>query len=266
MTTTLAFPEKIQDREKFIFDEVLKGNFEASWVPLEYDLFDKKVKLNVMSDALKVGGVRVNVSAKLQQQLADVFDASLLTAQIADIMFINATHVLNPSPQPISSAVSAMLSHDSRVTKQLGSYTSGIVSPVGKHWILDKKLEYSKNVSCNYGWHFIGTNFQGIKGYPAASQFRQKNSKPVNVIQPNATAHDPNHTDYSQICQLVSQQCWVDGTEHRFSDLLQDSLLAKLINHDGVLKNVRQPGVQQITGQVVLFPTVIISGGNDANV
>jgi len=266
MMTTVTFPEKIQDREKFIFDQVLNGNFEASWVVLEYDLSGKKVKLNVMSDALKVAGVRVNVSAKLQQQLADVFDASLLTAQVADLMFINATHVLNPSPQTISSTVSSMLSHDSRITKQLGPYSSGIVSPVGKHWILDKKLEYSKNVACNYGWHFIGATFQGIKGYPAASQFRKKNSKPVNVIQPNATAHDPNHTDYSQICQLVSQQCWVDGIEYRFSKLLQDPSSAKLINHDGVLKNIRQPGVQQITGQVVLFPTIISGGGNDANV
>jgi hypothetical protein len=253
----LKFPENIVDREKFIFEQVLNGNFEASWVQLEYQLSEKKVKLDVMHDALKVAGVRVNVSAKLQQQLADVFDASLLTAQIADLMFIHATHVLNPSPQPISSTTASMLLHDSRVTKQLGTYSSGIISTVGKHWILDKKLEQSKNVACNYGWHFVGSSFQGIKGYPAASQFRQKNSKPVNVIQPNATAHDSSHTDYSQICQLVSQQCWIDGVEHRFSDLLQDSNMCSLVNHNGTLKNIRQPGVQQITGQVVLFPTLI---------
>jgi len=72
MMTTVTFPEKIQDREKFIFDQVLNGNFEASWVVLEYDLSGKKVKLNVMSDALKVAGVRVNVSAKLQQQLVQL--------------------------------------------------------------------------------------------------------------------------------------------------------------------------------------------------
>ena len=43
MTT---FPEKIAERESYIYDQVVAGNFEASWVPLEYEAFNKKVKLN----------------------------------------------------------------------------------------------------------------------------------------------------------------------------------------------------------------------------
>ena len=47
MITTSTFPEKIPDRQKYIFDQVLMGNFEASWVQLEYDIAGKKVKLDV---------------------------------------------------------------------------------------------------------------------------------------------------------------------------------------------------------------------------
>ena len=254
MLTAITFPENIPNRQKYIFDQVVAGNFEASWVPLEYDIAGKKVKLDVMSDALKIGGVRVNVTATLQQQLADVFDASLLTAQIADLMYANATHRLAPSPQPISSSAQSMLAHSQRVDKLLGVYSGGIVSPVGKHWILDKKLEYARGKACNYGWHFTGASFNGITGFPAATLYCGKGAK---VIQPNATAHDLQHTDYSQICQLVSQQCWIDGVEHKFSDLIKDPALCQFVTANGPLKNDRQSGVPQITGQQVLFPVTI---------
>lgn len=254
MIITPTFPEKISDREKYIFDQVIIGNFEASWVALEYDILGKKVQLNVMSDALKVNGIRVNVTASLQQQLADIFDASLLTAQIADLMYANVNNRLTPSPQPISSSVQSMLAHSKRIDKLLGAYTGGIISPVGKHWILDKKLEYINNRACNYGWHFTGSSFNGIVGFPAATLYCGKGAK---VIQPNATAHDSHHMDYSQTCQLVSQQCWIDGIEYRFSDLIKDPVLCQFVVSNGPLKNTRQPGVQQITGQQVLFPIKI---------
>lgn len=253
----MTFPEKLVDREKFIFDQVISGNFEATWMPLEYEISGKNVKLCVMPDALKINGVRVNVSATLQQQLADIFDASLLTAQVADLMFMKATCVVGPSPQPISSSVSSMIGHNDRINKMLGTYTGGIVSTVGKHWILDKKLELSPKKACNYGWHFIGTTYKGIKGYQSASSFKKMpNGKFISVIQPNATAHDAKHSDYSQTCQLVSQQCWIDCVEYRFSDLLLDPTLCNLINHNGILKYTRQPGVTQLTSQKIVIPIV----------
>lgn len=255
--TTTTFPEKLADREKYIFDQVAAGNFEAAWSPLEYAVNGKQVKLNVMTDALKIGGVRVNVSATLQQQLADVFDASLLTAQVADLMFLNAAKRVDPSPEPISSSVKSMINHSLRVDGMVGAST-GIIAPPGKHWILDKKIEWSPGKACNYGWHFVGTSFKGIKGHPCASTYRKTtDGKAISVIQPNATAHDAKHSDYSQICQLVSQQCWVDGTEYRFSQLLTDPALAVLVNSAGALKFDRQPNVPLVVGVKVAFPVII---------
>lgn len=249
--TPITFPQKIKDRETFIFDQILSCNFEAMWSEISYVAEGKQVKLFVMEDALMVGGVRVNVSATLEQKIADVFDASLPTALVADLMYAFAVRRANPSPRPISSTVDAMIAHSNAVGKQF-QQNVGIAATVGKHWILDKKLEFKTRAACNYGWHFTGSSFQGISGFPAATKFAGKN---VKIIQPNATAHDAQHSDYSQICQLVSQSCWVNGTEYRFSDLLKDQKLAPLVSHMGVLKNDRQPGTIIYTDKKITLPT-----------
>lgn len=257
----MTFPEKINDREKYIFDRVLAGTFEAEWTDLSYVNAGKKVTLLIMEDALKIDGVRVNVSATLQQKLADVFDASLMTALVADMAYLNAHRRIDPAPMPISTSVASMTKHSTNVDARLKSLpvTEGLVADPGKHWILDKKLEQMPGRACNYGWHFAGSSYQGITGYTAASGAYSINAKVVKVIQPNATAHDALHSDYSQICQLISQVCWVDGVEKKFSDLLVDPNLAKLVSHQGPLKVVRQPGVPIVQGPKVVFPTIIQS-------
>lgn len=256
----MVFPENIKDRENYVFDQVLAGNFDAEWTPLEYNIEGNSIKLNVMKDALKVDGVRVNVSAQFQQKLADVFDASLLTAQVVDLMYIHAKKHIEPQPMPISSTVAAMLKHSQNVDRALGGAVDGLVAPVGKHWVLDKKLESMTDRACTYGWHFVGTTMRGIKGYSVASRYNQNYPRAQNnsVIQQNTCGHDMWHLDYSQTCQLVSQTCWVDGVEKRFSDLITDPGLCKLVTHAGPLKIVRQPGTTPFVGTTVLFPTKII--------
>lgn len=260
--TNMAFPENIKDRQNFVFEQVLAGNFEAEWIPLEYTIDQTKVKLNVMKDALKVDGIRVNVSAEFQQKLADVFDASLLTAQVADLMYVHASKRIDPQPQPISSTVTAMVKHSQMVDRALGNPSQpGLFAPVGKHWILDKKLESFSGRACTYGWHFVGTTMRGIKGYSVASQFNQNfpRAQSNSVIQANTCGHDIWHLDYSQICQLVSQTCWVDGVEKRFSDLVCDPELCRLVTHAGPLKEPRQPGTKPFVGTSVLFPVKIVA-------
>ena len=257
----MSFPEKIVDREKYIMDKVLAGTFEAVWTEVEHTVSGKVGRFMVMEDALKIDGVRVNVSAKLQQQLADVFDASLMTAQIADLVYAKAIRRIDPAPMPISTSVASMTKHSSNVDARLRALpvTEGLVADPGKHWILDKKLEQLPGRACNYGWHFTGSSYQGINGFAVASKINTLNNKPIKVIQPNATAHDALHSDYSQICQLVSQTCWVDGVEKRFFELLTDPALSALVSHQGPLKVVRQPGVAQVKGQIIMFPTTITS-------
>lgn len=255
----MTFPEKVKDREKYIYDRVVAGSFEAAWTDVNYSVAGKSIKLLVMDDALKMDGVRVNVSAQLQQRIADAFDASLMTAMVADVVYVNAARRIDPAPMPISTSVSSMTKHSSNVDARIKALNidAGLIADPGKHWILDKKLELTPNRACNYGWHFVGASYQGIKGSLAASKFNSLNSKQIRVIQPNATAHDALHSDYSQVCQLVSQTCWVDGAEKRFSELLVDPILSNLVSHQGPLKLTRQPGVLETKNQIVLFPTKI---------
>jgi len=248
--TTTQFPEKLKDREIFIFDQILAGNFEATWTEIVRYISGKEVKLHVMEDALIVAGVRVNVSATLEQKIADLFDASLPTAMVADMMYSAAVRRATPCPMPISSTVSSMVAHSNSVGKQLTA-PSGLVSTTGKHWILDKKIELNPKRACNYGWHFTGPSYKGIAGFAAASA---AGGPGVKVIQPNATAHDALHSDYSQVCQLVSQRCWINGSEYRFSDVVKDVQLAGLISHNGALKFDRQPGTIPYTGCKLTLP------------
>lgn len=96
------FPERLDEREAYIFDRVIAGDFEASWVRLEWTDGPDTVGVSVMEDALKVHGVRVNVSATAAQRLADVLDASLMTATVADAVFAGAARRVEPAPMPIS--------------------------------------------------------------------------------------------------------------------------------------------------------------------
>jgi hypothetical protein len=261
----MNFPESLKAREQYIFDQVLAGNFDAEWVPIEYSAGGRTIKMNVMGDALKVDGIRVNVSAEFQQKLADVFDASLLTAQVVDLMYLKATKRPSPQPMPISSSVASMIKHSQSVDLAVGNLSPGdLVAPVGKHWILDKRLESFSNQNparaCTYGWHFVGTNYKGIAGYSVASPLNSLGpSQRVSVIQQNTCGHDLFHSDYSQICQLVSQTCWVNGDEKRFSDLLQDPVLSYLVSSSGVTKITRQPGTVSHTGTIVIFPVKIVA-------
>lgn len=260
----MGFPEKIADREKYIYDQVIAGNFSAEWVPLEYSDGVHTIKFDVMKDALKIDGIRVNVSAELQQKLADVLNASLLTTHIADLMFVNAVHRIGPCPMTISSTVSSMVKHSQLVDAQIGQDPTGLVAPAGKHWILDRKLDYNSSKACNYGWHFTGSSYRGIKGFPAASKQNKLNGKLISVIQPNACAHDMRHADYSQICQLVSQVCWIDGMEHRLSNILQDPTKCDLATSGGPLVYARQPGTIPTTGIFVSFPVKISTGTDNS--
>ena len=260
------FPENLKQREDYIFSQVIIGKFEARWVEINYSFGEKLAKFYVMSDALKIDGVRVNVSATLQQRLADIFDASLLTPLLADLIYVSATSKALPCPMPISSNVDSMIKHSKNVDAQIGSSTGELVSTVGKHWVLDKKLSPNSQSACNYGWHFTGSSFQGIKGFSVASKLNTAGSEPVRVIQPNATAHDRFHSDYSQICQLVSQRCWVDGTEYRFSEILQHPELSSLVSHDGPLNVVRQPGTTKNDALQVFFPIAIDERNENASV
>ena len=240
----MSFPEKIPEREAYILEQVQAGNYDVRWTQVISSNAGHTAEFTVMADALKVEGVRVNVSARLEQGIADALGCLLLTPKLADLIWEQRTVTLRPYPREITASTASMLEHSMKIEsalEALGGPTDGLIATVGKHWVIDKDLAAHPGKAENYGWHFEGAAFQGIKGETVASLAKDpKTGAYLRLIQGRGWCHDAGHVDYSQTCVLVLNTCRVDGCDMLLKDLLADPSLASLASHNGVVLNTRQ--------------------------
>jgi hypothetical protein len=214
------------------------------WAELPVSGAGHDVTLYAMADALKMDGVRINVSARVAQQIADALQCVLLTAKLADLLWLaRSPATLLPSPQPIASSTLSTEQHSSRIDAQLAAAglaptpaAPAVYQTVGKHWILDNDTASHAGKACNYGWHFPGASFDGQTWEPAVTAG-------LRVVQGRGWAHDVDHVDYSQTCVLAARACDVDGSKRDLVDVYVDPQLAPLVSAQGPLKFTRQPGV-----------------------
>lgn len=243
------------DREAKIIECVKNGRAQYDFVKLTSEHNGHKAEFLVFEDALKIDGIRVNVTATTQQQIADLLDCILPTAKIYDLMWSTCENRLNPYPRSITSSTDAMIAHSKDIDVGLSKIKlqQGCKSTVGKTWVIDNSLLSKPGKACNYGWHFdTGTTYKGINGNVNASLLKNpKTGMYWYVIQPLSWMHDPFHSDYSQVVILVSKKCWVDGKEMSIIDVLQNSELAWLANHSGILNVLRQPNVPELDPIVI---------------
>ena len=90
----LALPDNLTKRHAIILSWAEQGLAEYDWVAVTTG----DLTFYVMSDAMKFGGVRVNASATLEQQIADRLDCSLMTARMCDLTYAAATRIIPPFP------------------------------------------------------------------------------------------------------------------------------------------------------------------------
>ena len=248
------FPSKHgPDRDAKILECVREGyRAKYNFVKITSEYKGHKAEFQVFEDALKIDGVRVNVTPTTQQQIADLLRCILPTAKLYDLMWHLCEHKIEPLPRPITSSTEAMIQHSLDIDGELADLDppmpQGLKSTVGKTWIVDNVLAIKPKMACNHGWHFInGRTYKGIGGNVNPALLKNPNTGQYwYMIQARGTHHGPSHVDYSQVCVLVSRQCWVDGKERDIHDVLQDPELAPLANHDGILKVLRQPGVTEL--------------------
>jgi hypothetical protein len=265
----MTFPTLVSARNAYILEQVSLGKYEIEWAPIVVTEKGHSATFLVSCDALKIEGVRVNVSAEMQQQIADTIGASLMTPKIADLRFANAQIRLPPMPMGITDSTAAMLSQskkiDDAIAQRAGSDTKGkIVATTGKNWVLTNELigAHPSNDAANYGWHFTATgpSWKGIKGYLCDSRMTDPLTKlQIFVIQSSAEAHNRKHLDYSQIAEYVYETCVVDGQQRALTDVLSDPALAFLGSHEGPLKILRQPNVPPPKERVIVLPEVTIT-------
>jgi len=261
----MSFPSNLQEREQYILDQVQAGKYEIDWVPIKSMNDDDEVTLWVSADALKVEGTRVNVMAETQQKIADVLGAKLLTAKIADLIWLQADLILPPFPRAITSSTEAMIEHSGKIDNAIealgGAAPGNLISTVGKHWLIDNKLaQKTVGTAMNYGWHFFGQSYQGINGEAVASLEKDpKTGMYYRLIQGRGTAHDMHHVDYSQTAMFVLRACHVNGEAAWLDDVMVDEKYAKLVNVEGVMTVLRQPGVPEPENPVCVLPEQIIT-------
>lgn len=240
-------PTSASARDQYILDSVAAhgDNVAYTWVEVQVPTDDgTDLRISVFEDALMVDGVRVGMSARVSQQVADMVGGILCTPKMADIIYAARQRTAVPHPQPISNSTDTMIAHSKAITADLAkSGGGGLASTVGKFWCLSNRNTAS--LCINYGWHVMATgSWGGIAVKPCVSLLPG-----VSVIQPAQLAHNYDHSDYSQTLVLAHADCMVNGSPRRLADVMQDPRLAKFISHEGPLSATRLPvGEASFTG------------------
>lgn len=227
MTWTDALPNAGHERDTAILSLLLSGNHDPIvWCPVTNAAKGHAIKLWVAEDALKIEGVRVTVSHRLAQEIADLFDARLPTTLISDLAFEQCAVRLNALPQPWfsdgSMGTTARLVEYSGIVDRAIAGRRGLVSCVGKDWVLTRMLHDC--VGANYGFHYrkLGRTY---------------------LWQSLGTAHNLDHVDYSQNLRLVCRVCEVDGRRAPIDDVLRSADLARLVSTEGAMPFTRHPTI-----------------------
>lgn len=249
----MTFPTDLPAREAYILAAVEAHEAETSWSEITSSVPGHSASFSIMADALKIEGVRVNVSARLQQQIADLLGCSLMTARLSDLRWMQRSVTLLPFTRPITSDTPAMIEQSAKLDAALTAQGNpvGIVGTVGKHWLLDQALAtpHLPNMAINYGWHATRAAFSSSRlgGIPIELGVTIGDDKQyLAMVQGRGSAHNFAHVDYSQVCVLVARACVADGTAMDLLDLLKDPVLAPLASHSGRMTVFRQPGVTEL--------------------
>lgn len=221
------------EREQAIIEAVSRGEHCAiDWA----DVAMGRVVIRVAHDALRLAGVRVNVTAETAQRLADLLGCTMPTPKISDAIHLEATVRISACTQSHDMLHMAdtdrMLMHSEAVRQKIAG-RKGLASTLGKEWVLSAALRPGGAV--NYGWHDHAAPYVGPGG--------------LRMWQTGGTKHNGEHTDYSQIYRPVSRRCTVDGIPADLSGVLRGDLGAEVsrdVSYDGILAHVRQPGVVEL--------------------
>jgi len=213
-------PEKLNDREKKILDIIQNQPARVShtWYPV----ITPDATYVVSAQPIRIDGILISLSASMQIQVAKLWDCSLLTAKLVDIIHKYADVVIEPCPRMISSTKSAMILHSQSVDKQLLKYDTKnkLVSTCGKDWIEVEKKTINGNAT-NYGWCINTTQslWKGIKTFPSTING-------IRLIQPIGNQHNPSHNDYSQNSRFISRVI-IKEEIYKASDIISNSEFKK---------------------------------------
>lgn len=203
-------------REAVLLNAIDQGLHDPpSWVAVESRYQGHVARIRVSTDALKVNGVRVNLSAIGAQHVADRLGTILPTARILDLVWQNAALKLEPCAMPPDKdmhSTKRMFDHSRCVDRRIAG-RPGLAANVGKNWVVSNALEAETNRAANYGW------------------FR-RGQRPIQTV---GTRHDKVYADYSQIVRLVDPVVTVDGHNMDIRAVARSHELWGLVSDEGPL-------------------------------
>jgi len=224
------------EREARIRQEVLAGNvpsFLRRLVPIQFSgqLSDGRlahIVLCAMPDYLAVGSdadfLYVPVQLGTALQIAQRFGFILPTPRMVDAIYEQASVHLAPLPLPAGDTMRSSAyyrNHSALIAQQrraLGIAPGALSAGDKKDLVLTNLLWHFPDRVAIYGWHRASGH----------------------AIQPLSTVHGWRYADYSHGARLISNQAWVDGAPRSLLDVLQDPQLARVLNGEGVIRNLPQ--------------------------
>lgn len=237
-----------------LLEAVRRGRASLIWDPVKVERAGRRLVVPMTRDAVRVGGLRDTCTAYEAQLCADELEALLPTAVLLDHRHEAAPVQIDPQPKFYKdgigmSAPAAVEAHNERINIAI-RHREGMVSPVGKHWILDGRASSSRAVL--YGWHVPTQRYDAELGH-MVWQSPEVGSLKVTpsvsgadryVVQNVSTAHGYSHHDYSMSLCLCGNVWELEGKSIRGADVLTDPELCSLVLYAGKpLASSRLPGV-----------------------
>jgi hypothetical protein len=266
-------------REEAVYQAAARGDWVV-WPMTMIIVQDRghEVGFVVSDDYLAIGTpqdyVRMPMNPLTAQRIADKLGFQLPTPKMVDLIWRAAAAKVEPRPlqqqlnpkgiptgivmwpggQGGQPSVDAAAAHSALVDQQFaaGGNVGGIRGGHKKDVVLSNRLQgmatvkevtgppkvvdASKQVAI-YGWH------RGLQHPPSTACSKFPITPGLCPIQGLSIVHDNQFQDYSHGIRMVSPEAMLDGQSARLIDLLTDPRYASILNHDGVLRVIRQPHV-----------------------
>ncbi len=230
--TGSEFIEKIKgmplaERETAIYEEIANGNIPYAFritttiKTIEKDATGNShtVEFSVLPDFLAIGSdddfVRMPMLPATAQRIANLFNATLPTRKMSDMIHRHSMVKLVPMPMTPDSTMTTVpifYTHHKNIEEERlaeNQPLSALIAGHKKDIVITNRLTEPGRVFI-YGWH-----------YP--------DGRP---IQPLSGVHGAGYVDYSHGVRLINREIVVDGKIHDVKDVLQDANLYKLLSDE----------------------------------
>jgi hypothetical protein len=258
----------IAERDALLLGLAEQGEIVAEWI----DVKSGDLTVRVLRDALKWGekgaAVRLGVTPRTQQQIADLLGAVLLTPKLVDVCAREAAlagGLVRPHTQPINSTTEGYAKHSAAIDADLPADYAEIVAG-WKDWCVSADVFAKKGYATNYGWHIPKDKAKAWSPIPIAKLVPAVSLAEFFVVQGPYEAHttgtdadkdgkeEGGHGDYSQLVRVAHRVARWKGVPCDLADVIRGKLGAEAaasVSHEGALADWRLPGVDVIVAPVV---------------